>query len=116
MKTPNALQRLTYLLNQPHLTPEEVLEGITACFTLTMEHFVRRRRPNATEEMVRDLTQSLLAPVFEHLGLVAHQQPTPAELAAACHEAEERLAFASEPDLLEKHRAIISRLLQKMHK
>ncbi len=109
----NAHQTLQSLLQRSHLSAQELEQGILACFTLTMARFVQRRQPQADEAKIAVLTQDLIAPVYERLGLLSRRRPTHGEWRTICRTIEEQLSFAAEPDLLAEHETIIEKLLEK---
>ena len=101
------------LLEKESLTPQEVTEGVVACFFATNHAFVQRRLGGSTK--VDDSLAQLITQVFkEHE--VDPANPDLHFLKQAVQTLDDQAGFETEPELLKNHQGIIQTMFARAKK
>lgn len=104
-------QTIQELLEKESLTPQEVVDGVVACFFATNHAFVERRLGKLTN--VDDALAQLITQVFKE-NEVDPANPNLHLLKQAVQTLDEQSGFESDPDLLTKHRNIIGAMFERV--
>jgi len=106
-------QTIQELLEKESLTPQEVVDGVVACFFATNHAFVERRLGHSTN--VDDSLAHLITQVFKE-NEVDQANPNLHFLRQAVQTLDEQAGFESDPDLLRIHQEAIGVMFERVKK
>lgn len=106
-------QTIQTLLEKESLQPQEVLDGVVACFFATNHAFVERRLGRSGN--VDDALAQLITQIFKE-NEVDPANPNLHFLKRAVQVLDEQSGFETDPDLLQHHQQIIEILFQRARK
>lgn len=106
---------LQALMQKDVLTPNEVKEGVVACFFDINRNFVKRRMGDVPAKEVDAILEQLIATVFKEQH-VDPENPSLPLLKKAELVLEEQAGFEAEPDLLMMHKEVIQSLFSHARK
>lgn len=101
------------LLEKESLTPQEVVDGVVACFFATNHAFVERRMGNS--DSVDDALAQLITQVFKE-NEVDPANPNLHFLKQAAQTLDEQSGFESDPELLHHHQKVIDTMFARVQK
>ncbi len=106
-------QIIQELLEKESLTPQEVVDGVVACFFATNHAFVERRLGHSTN--VDDALSQLITQVFKE-NEVDPAKPNLHFLKQAVQTLDEQAGFESDPELLHHHQDVIGMMFDRIKK
>lgn len=106
-------QTIRELLDKESLTPQEVVDGVVACFFATNYAFVERRMRHSSN--VDDALSQLITQVFQE-NQVDPANPNLHFLKRAVQVLDEQSGFESDPELLHHHQEIIATMFARVKK